>query len=96
MSLSQRGDSCTSPSRRDNGDPYPNMSLTALRRLKRAGNLEPRGWVLIAMASLVDVLAAIFVFVVTPTVSGEPLSVVMGLPDNRILIGAIIFGVGWA
>ncbi len=69
--------------------------LPALRRLERVGRPGVRGWVLLAAASLVDVFAAILVFVVTPAVSGGPLSEVLELPDYRILISAIIVGIGW-
>lgn len=70
-------------------------TIPVLRHLRRGRRPANRHWTLLAAASLLDVVAAVLVFVVTPAVADVPLRVVMEFPDYRILLAGIIGLVGW-
>ena len=65
------------------------------RTLRRGHRLTSRQWIFLVSAFLIDVGAAILVFVVTPSVAEVPLSVVMEFPDYQILLTSIMLLIAW-
>lgn len=68
----------------------------AVRRRRRGEVVGVGGWVLVGLASLVDLVSVVFLVWVPPNVVGVPLAEILELPDFGLLGRVMVVALGWA
>lgn len=71
------------------------LTLGPIRRIRRSEQVGGWGWAALGAASVVDLVALVFLLYVLPSTAEAPMSLVLGLPDLRVLVIAMAIGVTW-
>lgn len=71
------------------------LTVGPIRRIRKGERAGGWGWAALGAATVVDLVALVFLFYVLPSTAEAPMSLVLGLPDLRALVIAMAIGVTW-